>query len=442
MKQRGMVASLLVRSLLIGLLLFSSAFFAVKHLWFSSLFTGLLSAVALCEALYFVHVRFRVFHKVVEALLYDDYSLEFSYNVGKNEPKSVKLYRKVKAEHRLNYSKEVVYHELLNTVSSGFLILKKEGDDRKIVFMNRYFKELFNVPASSSWSYLKRFIPQFCMVLEEVSFEELKTTVEVQLPGEERQTYVLRNSKTLIASSEYDVVFLDSVQRVIDSTEKEAWINIMKVIAHEIINSLTPIHSLASSTKDYFEQGNLSEEDEADIRLSLDTIMNRSRHLQLFVEQYRQLTMLPGPVKSVQNLSQLLRGIYQSFQSELNDKGIAMKIEVPDHVTVYADLMQMEQVFINLIKNGIYAVENESLKEIKISTRQTESRLYIMFSDSGALIDEAIISKIFLPFYTTRKDGAGIGLALSKNIVETHGGYLYYSQHSGEKQFVVVLKIE
>lgn len=440
MKQRGMVVGLLVRGLCTGLLLFGSAFFAFKHLWFSSVFTGVLSVIALCEALYFVHARFRVFHKVVDALLYDDYSLEFPYKMEK-ESNSVKLYRKVKAEYRLNYSKEVVYHELLNTVSSGFLILKKEQDDRKIIFMNRYFRELFNVPASSSWGYLKRFIPQFCSVLEEVSFEELKTTLEVQFPGEERQTYVLRNSKTLIASSEYDVVFLDSVQRVIDSTEKEAWINIMKVIAHEIINSLTPIHSLASSTKDYFEQGDLSEEDEEDIRLSLDTIMNRSRHLQMFVEQYRQLTMLPSPVKSVQNISQLLRGMYQSFQSELNDKGIVMRIEVPEHIMVYVDLMQMEQVFINLVKNSIYAVEGMQFKEIRISTRQTESRLYIMLSDSGALIDEAIVSKIFLPFYTTRKNGAGIGLALSKNIVETHGGYLYYSQHNADKQFVVVLKI-
>jgi len=441
MKQGNVMARIIARCLLLGALLFIAAFFAFKKYWFSCVFTLMLALMVLCEALYFLHPRFMVLHKVVDALLYDDFSLEFPVRNGRTESNSVKLYRKVKEDHRLSYSKEVVYHELLNTVSSGFLILKKEQEDRKIIFMNRYFKQLFDVPESSSWSYLRRFIPEFCKVLEEASFKELKTTVEIQLPDEERQTYVLRNSKTRIAFSEYDVIFLDSVQRVIDSTEKEAWINVMKVIAHEIINSLTPIYSLANSTKEYFEQGSLSEEDEEDIRLSLDTIMNRSRHLQMFVEQYRQLTMLPNPVKSDENLSELLRGIQQSFQSELNEKGIFFHTDVPGYLTVYVDRMQIEQVFINLIKNSIYALDGMPLKEIRIRTRHTESRLHIIFSDSGALIDEAIVPKIFLPFYTTRKDGAGIGLALSKNIMETHGGYLYYSHYGGEKQFVVVLKV-
>ena len=125
---------------------------------------------------------------------------------------------------------------------------------------------------------------------------------------------------------------IDSIQRVIDSTEKEAWMNIMKVIAHEIINSLTPIYSLANTTKTYFETDNLDKNDYDDIRLSLDTIMNRSQHLQTFVEQYRQLTMLPNPVKSTQNLYEIIQGIEQSFSAEFHQKNIVFQNLIPENI--------------------------------------------------------------------------------------------------------------
>ncbi|WP_291099978.1 MULTISPECIES: ATP-binding protein [unclassified Empedobacter] len=99
-----------------------------------------------------------------------------------------------------------------------------------------------------------------------------------------------------------------------------------------------------------------------------------------------------------------------------------------------------EQVLINLIKNAIYSLENAEIKSFEISSKQTDNRLQIIIQDSGQLIDEEIISKIFLPFYTTRKDGAGIGLTLSKNIIEAHKGYLYYQQNDGVKRFNIILK--
>ncbi|HAD80183.1 MAG TPA: hypothetical protein DCF99_13410 [Flavobacteriaceae bacterium] len=203
---------------------------------------------------------------------------------------------------------------------------------------------------------------------------------------------------------------------------------------------MTPIYSLANTTKTYFETNNLDKNDYDDIRLSLDTIMNRSQHLQTFVEQYRQLTMLPNPVKSTQNLCEIVQGIEQSFSAEFHQKNIVFQNLIPQNIKVEIDRILFEQVLINLIKNAVYSLENVETKSIEISSKQTDNRLQIIIQDSGQLIDEDIISKIFLPFYTTRKDGAGIGLTLSKNIIEAHKGYLYYQQNDGVKRFNIILK--
>lgn len=415
-----------------------AAFFAFKNYWYSFTFIVVLTFIFLVEFIYHIQNQLSYNQKIIGALLYDDFSLNIEKKSITKNKNIVKLYNKTKDLHLLNTSKEILYHQLLNAVPSGFLILKEVENDRKIIFMNTFFQELFNVPQSSSWKYLNKFIPEFCETLEKNEFAEQKKTIEIQIKNEEKQTYVIQTSKTNIANETYDIIFLDSIQRLIEVTEKEAWLNIMQVISHEIINSLTPIHSLAHSTKSYFENDEIDKEDIEDIRLSLDTIMNRSKHLQTFVEQYRVLTSLPSPNKSNQNLSEIVKDIEHIFQSIFQSEKIPFTSDIPNYINLELDRSQFEQVLINLIKNAIHSVTEANEKWIKILTKQSENRIQIIIEDSGALIDNDILSKIFLPFYTTRKNGAGIGLTLSKNIIEAHHGYLYYQQNEDLKQFVIV----
>lgn len=440
MKRNSLIFQLVFRILFLEFLLFMLAFLGIKNYWFSFTFVCIILIASITEIIYFSKNYLSKNQIIIDALLYNDFSLNINQNQYKKDNSALKLYHKIREEHVLNSSKEIIYHQLLNAVPFGFLILKKEENNRKIIFINHHFQQIFSVPKSSSWNYLKKLIPQFCETLENKEFDDFKCTIDIQINDEERQTYLIQNTKTLIAHDEYAIIFIDSIQRVIDSTEKEAWMNIMKVIAHEIINSLTPIYSLANTTKTYFETDHLDKNDYDDIRLSLDTIMNRSQHLQTFVEQYRQLTMLPNPVKSTQNLYEIVQGIEQSFSAEFHQKNIVFHNLIPQNIEVEIDRILFEQVLINLIKNAIYSLENIETKSIEISSKQTDNRLQIIIQDSGQLIDEEIISKIFLPFYTTRKDGAGIGLTLSKNIIEAHKGYLYYQQNDGVKRFNIILK--
>lgn len=441
MKKIFIQLSIAIRISLFVFFLFTTSYFIIHKFWFSGFFFILLSTLSLVELIYFSKKYFSYNQKIISALLYDDYSLNIPEINTLKDQQIIKLYQKIKAEKQASFSKEILYQQLLNSISSGFLILKKVENDRKIIFINNYFQKLFDIPKSNSWNKLKKFIPQFSNVLENNNFQEIKSLLDIQIDEEQQQTYIIQNSKTIIEGEEYDIIFLDSVQRVIDSTEKEAWVNVMKIIAHEIINSLTPIYSLASTTKTYFESDELTNEDYDDIRLSLDTIMNRSQHLQTFVEQYRQLTTIPHPIKSNHNLKEIIQEVQQSFKHELEEKKVDFVLSIPDSITIDVDRIQFEQVVINLIKNAIHAIEHIDQKRIEVYCKQTDNRLQIIVHDSGNLIDETILSKIFLPFYTTRKNGAGIGLTLSKTIIEAHKGYLFYKQINGKKEFVISFPI-
>ena len=128
-----------------------------------------------------------------------------------------------------------------------------------------------------------------CQIIEEHEFSDFKTPLQIRVEKQDYQTFILQTAKSKIYDQDYYIVLLDSIQKVIEKKEKEAWINLMKVISHELMNSLTPIHALAQNLQETTQQDSLSAEDISDIKESIETITNRTRHLQQFVENYRKL---------------------------------------------------------------------------------------------------------------------------------------------------------
>jgi signal transduction histidine kinase len=213
----------------------------------------------------------------------------------------------------------------------------------------------------------------------------------------------------------------------------------MKVISHELLNSLTPIRSLSQNLQELVSQESLSQEDLQDIKDSVNTMFNRSNHLQEFVESYRKLAMLPTPKKEKIELSVLIENCLQIMKPLFKKEGIEVKNNIHFNRWILADPNQMEQVFINLLTNSIFALAEKEHKKIIISAELKEKRLYIIITDNGSGIETEIEDKILLPFFTTRKEGAGIGLTLSKNIIEAHGGYLSFKSDRNSTQFTVSL---
>jgi nitrogen fixation/metabolism regulation signal transduction histidine kinase len=282
-------------------------------------------------------------------------------------------------------------------------------------------------------------LPSLCNIIEEQHFQEMKTSLQIRVNKQDTQTFIIQTSATRTFNQEYYIILLDSIQKVVEKKEKEAWINLMKVISHELLNSLTPIRSLSQNLSEMIRQETLSSEDLEDIKQSVATMHNRSNHLQEFVESYRKLAMLPSPKKEKTELSELLESCLQIMQPLFKKEQITVENLVDFNRWVLVDKNQMEQVIINLLTNSMYALAEKEVKEITISAEVKEKRIYLIITDTGTGIDSEIEDKIFLPFFTTRKDGAGIGLTLSKNIIEAHGGYLAFENGENQTKFTVCL---
>ncbi len=241
--------------------------------------------------------------------------------------------------------------------------------------MNDYFSKHFTVPKVSKWSYLRNQIPSLCGVIEDQKFEEVKTSLQIRVNHQDTQTFVLQSSRSKTFNQDYYIVLLDSIQKVIEKKEKEAWINLMKVISHELLNSLTPIRSLSQNLHELVQQETLSKEDLDDMKSSVATMLHRSDHLQQFVESYRKLAMLPSPKKEKVELLQLIDSSLEIMVPLFKQEKIKVYNTISFNRKLEIDKNQIEQVLINLFTNSIYAFSDQKEKQITISATVISSPL-------------------------------------------------------------------
>lgn len=417
-----------------------SLYFFRIHLLFTGIF-GLCMVFLLAREMYFyVRNLVLIYNKTISSILQNDFSSDFSkhkFNSTYNE--LFTLYETLKNSQNEQVTRDIIYRSILNNIESGVIILQKQEADWNIFLMNDYFSSHFNVPKVSKWKFLKNQLPSLCEIIEEDDFNEIKTSIELSMNEQSKQTFVLQASRTEIFGQDYFIVLLDSIQNVVEKKEKDAWINLMKVISHELLNSITPIRSICQNLEDLVEQDSLSTEDFEDMKHSVQTMLKRSDHLQKFVEGYRKLAMLPSPKKEKIALPHLVESCVQIMNPLFKKNNIEVVNAVTQNYLINVDAQQIEQVLINLLTNSIHAVENSSLKQISISAEAKNNRIFIKVSDSGKGIEKEIEDKIFLPFFTTRTEGAGIGLTLSKNIIEAHGGYISHKDENGKTTFEISL---
>jgi two-component system nitrogen regulation sensor histidine kinase NtrY len=440
MKNLKFYNALFLRVFIVILILFSSLYLAQKGLYYNSLLVAAVVLIALAEMYFFIKSKMNFYDKTILSILQNDYSTNFPEEQRKGSFKNLSLlYDTLKEKQQEQTSKELIYRSILNNIDTAILILKKDNDNWNIFLMNDCFSTTFSVPKVSHWDYLKNYLPSLCKEIENAQFSELKTAIDVKIEQQDIQTFMLQTSLTKSLNKEYFIILLDSIQRVIDKKEKEAWITLMKIISHELMNSLTPIRSLSQNLLQIIDQEKLEEDDFDDIKSSISTIINRSDHLQIFVENYRKLAMLPTPDKKPVSINVLFEDCLKIMTPILKEQGIELINNINSSRSISIDKSQIEQVIINLITNSIFALKEKQEKKIYLSALTENNRFFITISDNGKGIEPEIRDKIFLPFFTTRKEGAGIGLTLSKNIIEAHGGYLSYQTDENRTDFVICL---
>ena len=431
---------LFLRLILIVVLIEISIYFFKTDLLFTGVF-GLFIVFLLVREMYFYVRNFvLLYDKTIASILQNDFTSDFSkHKFNKSYNDLFQLYDTLKNKQHEQVSKDIIYRSILNNIETGIVILQKQDSDWDIFLMNEYFSNQFNVPKVSKWKYLKNQLPSLCEIIEEDDFQEIKTSVEISINEQNKQTFVLQASRTEIFEKDYFIVLLDSIQNVVEKKEKDAWVNLMKVISHELLNSITPIRSICQNLQDLVEQDSLSAEDLEDVKNSVGTMLRRSDHLQKFVEGYRKLAMLPSPKKEKVELQNLIENGIMVMNPLFKENGIEVVNEINFKRWINVDAQQMEQVLINLLTNCIHALKDLAQKQILISAEAKDNRTFIRITDNGNGIEKEIEDKIFLPFFTTRNEGAGIGLTLSKNIIEAHGGYISYKSEIGKTVFEICL---
>lgn len=405
---------------------------------FAPVFGFLIVLFLVIELYLYVKNVILVYDKTIASIIQNDFTSDFSRHKS-NQNDLFQLYDILKNKQNEQVSRDIIYTSILNNIEIGIIILKKEEDDWNVFLMNDYFSKHFDVPKVSKWKLLKSQLPSLCEVIEEQDFQEIKTSLEIRVNQQNAQTFVMQTSRTEICELDYFIVLLDSIQNVVEKKEKEAWVNLMKVISHELLNSITPIRSISQNLQELVEQDSISSEDLEDIKSGVGTMLRRSDLLQKFVEGYRKLAMLPSPKKEKIELQQLIRNCFEIMNPLFKEKQIEVTNTISFDHWLWVDHQQIEQVLINLLTNSMHALEEAEQKQILITAEAIENRIFIKITDSGNGIEKQIENKIFLPFFTTRKEGAGIGLTLSKSIIEAHGGYLDFRNQDGKTTFVICL---
>lgn len=369
----------------------------------------------------------------LDAISFDD--LSYSFKTQSNDP-IVKRHHKELNEAMLNLrnsrrekdSEFLFFKNIVMHVGIGLIIFKEDG---KIEIFNSAARRLLKINRAENISDLKEVSESLVLV-----FQKLKTGG--------RELFRLKIGDDLIQLSVYAIeltlrgenvklISLQNIQSELEEKEMEAWQNLVRVLTHEIMNSVTPISSLAGIVEEELKQhlkshqtAPLTQEQLNDIHLSLQTISKRSEGLIHFVKEFRSLTSIPKPRQLMIPVKILLEELCMLHRKELMEKNIHLKILVyPEDLTISADKNMIEQVIINLLKNAIQSFEEQDNKQIELKASLNEkSRPLIAVKDNGTGIDPEAMEKIFIPFYTTKKTGSGIGLSLSRQIMRQHQGTL------------------
>ena len=306
------------------------------------------------------------------------------------------------------------YNTLLNRIDFGLIVVDK---DEKIKWINKPALNLCKKRPTEldDLAGISATLPQTLRAL-------LPKEIKIVKIGEEETIQQLAVTAVQFVSEgrSLKVISLKNIQTVLDENESESWRKLIRVLTHEIMNSITPIISLA----DTFSSPD--EEIQKMLPQAMQTIHRRSKGLVDFVHNYQKLSRIPDPMITIFSASDLMNDITKLLEAG----GLRFSYTIqPTDISFKADRSQMEQMLINLIKNACEATENQSNPQVKVEIGYNENhRPAIRITDNGAGILPDVLERIFIPFFTTKTNGSGIGLSICRQIVQLHGGTI--SVHS------------
>lgn len=291
--------------------------------------------------------------------------------------------------------------------------------------------------------------------------EEFSHQLRTVAPGERRlalfeldkleQQLTISATEVVIAGNLEKLVSLQNIQSELDGVQLQAWQDLVRVLTHEIMNSITPVASLAKTAVELVDDatgklaGPLAEqpdvlEELADVKSAVETVARRSDGLMHFVQSYRQLTRLPEPQRKQFKVVELLSEIQQLVAAQWQEKSISLFVQVePQSLELTADPDMVEQVLLNILKNAEQVLSGSESARVEVRAYlNRQGHVCVEVSDNGPGVTKEIAKNIFVPFFTTKREGSGVGLALTRQVMLAHGGIVTLgSSDSGGARFTL-----
>lgn len=353
----------------------------------------------------------------------DDLHIEFNAILAK--------LKEDQAEKEANYQ---YFRSVFKHLSIGLLTY---GENGEIQIFNVAAKRILNVDDLKNISEIENINKELHLAIQNLRTGGSEL-IKIAHPDGIMQlsVYVI---ELLMRGEKFKLVSLQNIQSELEEKEMEAWQNLVKILTHEIMNSIAPISSLAGTLKgeieDRMEHNEpLSPSDMEDCMMGISTIEKRSEGLISFVSDFRSLAHIPAPKFTSIRISSLFEQLEVLLQHQIESENIQVIRELePEELILFGDQTQIEQVLINLTQNAIQAVEDSDKKIIRLRAYIDEAgKIIIEVCDTGKGIEEEALGKIFIPFFTTKKKGSGIGLSLSKQIMRRHKGNIQVKSTLGE----------
>jgi two-component system, NtrC family, nitrogen regulation sensor histidine kinase NtrY len=415
------------------LLLASMVAFAwlVQHptLRFNQLTVGLLVVLQAGGLIWYVQKTNRALERFFLGIRHGDLTMNFQQTSGGRSFRSLEasMQQVLEAYQQVKIEKEAQYHflhMLVEQLPIGILTLAGE----ELVLMNTTAAALLHVDDTRDWKRLQTQHPRLAQALTTLG-DHGRTLLAPEDTGTGHLAVAV--STTVILGKPHRLISLQDIRTEIEQQEIEAWHKLIRILTHEIMNSVTPIASLTETLQAMLTdtQGNpkpfdaVTADNLDDIRFSLNTIHKRSEGLLSFVDKYRTLSRVPRPTLATIHLRTFLDHISTLLTPDLQRQAITLTTSTNDDaLTIAADAALLEQVMINLVSNSTYALQATPQKQISIRTYTSDRHTILEVTDNGKGIPPKEINDIFIPFFSTRKEGMGIGLSLSKQIMSLHGG--------------------
>jgi nitrogen fixation/metabolism regulation signal transduction histidine kinase len=423
MDYKGFNAGIIVRVVILVILAIFTAFAIIKNEWFfTPLVSGILLVTAVIELVRHLNYYSRNLNNFLIAIKQSGFNTTFP-----EKDKGNALFHAfneiTKAFHDLSIEKETNYQflkTLTDSIEAGLIAYDKQGN---INWINPEARMIIDKPGISTFTQLKKYQPVLVHEIESLRTGQKKL---IQLPnGNGLMDISLQINQISIGGEDLFIALLQNIHREMEMKEVEAWQKLTRVMRHEIMNSMTPIVNLTEAVNQVLASKNgldSKDSDFGDIKESLLAVENRSKGLIKFVNAYKDFSQTPELHISEFSFKGMMDKIISLLETDLSSKRIKLEMDIrPSTIKINADEELLEQVIINLIKNSLEAFGEEG-GMIRIFCRKDVEGCLIKVSDNGSGISSDMIERIFVPFFTTKTKGSGIGLSLSRQIIHQHGG--------------------